>query len=214
MRLVAEDLLLLLIEPTIGKPVVDKAHLDRGLAGAVLQELAVRGRVSPAGPGEAAPRGRLVVRGDGLAGDPLLDGVLARLAARRPLKPPAAVDQVMKGLRPQLLDRLAAAGLVREEHGAVLGVFPTTRWPAANPDVAAELRQGIGLALAGLREPTQREAGLVSLLWAVDAAHKVSDGDRFAVRRRAKQIGSQDWAADAVRKAVAAATSSTAVVLS
>jgi Golgi phosphoprotein 3 (GPP34) len=48
MTLLAEDVLLLLLDDASGKPIVDGTKLDRVLAGALLLELALAGRVTPA----------------------------------------------------------------------------------------------------------------------------------------------------------------------
>ncbi|WP_206035927.1 GPP34 family phosphoprotein, partial [Prescottella equi] len=57
--LIAEDLLLLLLDDESGDPLVDGTRLPRVLAGAVLLELALDGYVTPADQGEDVKRGRL-----------------------------------------------------------------------------------------------------------------------------------------------------------
>lgn len=89
MTLLAEDLLLLLLDDVTGKPVVDDVRLDRALSGAVLLELALHERIAPAERGEQVRKGRFAVRNSTPMGDTLLDATLSRLA-ERPVRPAQA----------------------------------------------------------------------------------------------------------------------------
>lgn len=201
--LIAEDLLLLAYDDETGKSVIDGTRLEYGLAGALLLELSVLGKVSVAGPGEAVKRDRLVVREATPAGDDVLDHALAELADDEGKKPKNVLGSLRKGLRGRLLDRLAGRGLLRQESGTVLGIFPTTRWPAADASHEAAVRQRLQDVLVTGLAPDPRTAALVSLLLAVDGLRKVVPSeDRRAVKRRAQEIAEGDWAADAVKKAV------------
>lgn len=203
MTLIAEDVLLLLLKDDSGKPMVDSTRLDRVLAGGLLLELALTGRVTPAAEGEAAKRGRLVVRDATTTGDDVLDRTLQRLADGKPVKPEKAVEQLAKGLRPELLTRLAGRGFLREERSRALGLFPTRSWPAMETAHESGLQAELSEVLLGGAEPAQRTAALISLLAAVDAAHKVvAAQDPRAVKRRAKEIAAGEWAGAAVKKAV------------
>lgn len=201
--LIAEDLLLLTYHDETGKPAVDGTRLEYGLAGALLLELSLQGKVTVAGPGEDVKRDRLVVRDSGATGDDVLDHALTLLADDEGAKPKNVLGQLRKGTRDRLLRRLAERGLLREESGKVLGIFPTTRWPAADASHEAAVRQRLHDVLVTGLEPDPRTAALVSLLLAVDAVTKVvPSDDRRAVKRRAKEIADGAWAADAVKKAV------------
>jgi hypothetical protein len=95
--------------------------------------------------------------------------------------------------------------MLREEHGTLLGIFPTTRWPALRPEHEAAIRQDLVAALVEGHQPQLRTSALISLLTAVDAVPKVvSAPDRRALVRRAQELAQGEWAGDAVRKAVAA----------
>ncbi|SDT00541.1 GPP34 family phosphoprotein [Jiangella sp. DSM 45060] len=201
--LIAEDLLLLAYDDETGKSVIDGTRLEYGLAGALLLELSVLGKVSVAGPGEAVKRDRLVVRDATPAGDDVLDHALVELADDEGKKPKNVLGSLRKGLRGRLLDRLAGRGLLRQQSGTVLGIFPTTRWPAADASHEAAVRQRLQDVLVTGLAPDPRTAALVSLLLAVDGLRKVVPSeDRRAVKRRAQEIAEGDWAADAVKKAV------------
>ena len=203
MTLLAEDLLLLLLDDASGKPVVDGTRLPRVLAGAVLLELALGDVVTPAEPGEDVKKGRLVVRDGAWPQDPLLAEAVDLIGTSKPLKPEAAIEKLTKNLREELAERIVAAGWVREEKGKVLGIFPTTRWPEVDGSHERTVRNELGAALLDGVTPTPRTAALVSLLSAVDAAPKLfPDADRRAVKKRAKDIAEGDWAGKAVRASV------------
>jgi Golgi phosphoprotein 3 (GPP34) len=206
--LLAEDLLLLLLDDATGRPLLDATRLDRALAGALLLDLALAERVGAPPAAQRFGRDRIAVLDGRPTGDPLLDDALARLGSSRPPGAARAVERLVKGTRPALLARVAAAGLVREERRAVLGIFPSVRWPAANPECEVEVRRALHEALVEGRPPDTRTAALVSLLAAVDAVPKVvSAPDRRALARRAREIAEGEWAGDAVRRAVRAVQS-------
>lgn len=202
MTLIAEDLLLLLLDDATGKPLLDSTRLDRALAGAVLLELALAERVGP--PVDARyGRDRISVVDRRATEDPLLDGALSRLDTTRPPAAARAVERLVKGTRQALLARIVAAGFVREEHRTVLRIFGVTRWPAARPDHEAMVRRRLHAVLVDGEPADQRTAALISLLVAVDAVPKVvSAPDRRALVRRAKAVADGEWAGAAVRKAV------------
>jgi len=205
--LIAEDLLLLLLDDTSGRFLIDGTALDLGLAGAMLLELAERERLTVAGEREEVKAGRLKVVSSAPTGDAALDEALRRCADTTGKKPEAVLSAVGKGLRVQLLERLAAAGILRAEQGKMLGVFPTTRWPAVDMTHELAQRELLRSVLCQGISPDPRTAALAALLSAVDAPHKVlaaagDQVDKKAVRRRAKEIRERAWAADAVGKAI------------
>jgi len=208
--LVAEDLLLLLTEDASGKFAVDRTGMDLALAGACVLELAEQGRVGVAASGEDVRRGRLVVRDPTPTGNAVLDLALQRCVERSGKKPQDVLPKIAKGLRAGLLDGLAEKGILRQEKGRVLGLFPTTRWPATDSRHEGEVRVGLQNALVHGTTPDPRSASLAALLSALNAAHKViqSEGpespDKRAVKRRAKEIREGQWAADAVGAAIQA----------
>jgi Golgi phosphoprotein 3 (GPP34) len=203
MAVLVEDLLLLLLGED-GRRLVDGTALDNALAGAVLLELAQTGRLSPAGPGDAARKGRLVVRDPSPTGEELLDRALARLDAKGPVKAERAVELLTKGLRPALLQRLAERGALRQERSKVFGIFPRTTWPVAAVEHQRQVRARLSDVLNGGQTPDAYTGGLISLLHAIDAVHKVVPGDRKQLKARAAAVGTAAWTSDAVRKAVEA----------
>ncbi|WP_420881252.1 GOLPH3/VPS74 family protein [Rhodococcus sp. (in: high G+C Gram-positive bacteria)] len=213
--LIAEDLLLLLLDDESGDPLVDGTRLPRVLAGAVLLELALDGYVTPADEGEDVRKGRLAVRREEVPKDPILARAVDVIAqARRPMKPEAAIEKLDTEMRAALFERVIERGWIRESRRKVLGIFPAKTWPPVDESHEREVRHELGGVLVEGLDPAPRAAALISLLSAVDAAAKVfPDTDRKAIRRRAEDIAQGEWAGAAVRKAVDAINSAVFVAV-
>ena len=108
----AEDLVLLLLDPGSGRAVVDSTSLDRAIGGALLLDLAARERITADGDGA---RARLSVAGAAPTGDPLLDGALARLD--RPLRAQKAVERLARGSSASSRSRPGRRGTRRSSCG-------------------------------------------------------------------------------------------------
>lgn len=202
--LIAEDLLLLLYDDESGKPIAGNPGLDYALAGAVVIELTLLGKVDVAGDGDTVKPGRLKVLDTTPTGDAVLDERLAILAQKAGAKPKDLMGKLSKKLRDQLLVRLAERGVLEADKGKVLGLFPVTRWPAKDAQHEAEVRTALGNVLRLGAEPDERTGALIALLNALNVVPKVvTDAvDKKALKQRAKEISESDWAAAAVRKAV------------
>ncbi len=199
--LIAEDLLLLLTDDESGKVVVTGQQLDLALGGAHLLDLSLDERVT------LDDRKRLQVRDASPTGDPLLDRALEVVASKEGKKPQSAITPLSKKVRPALYERLVASGILRAEHGTVLGIFPTHRWPTNAADHEAGVRRDIAAALVQGTTPTPRTGALVALLVALQVTHKVvppkGNGlTRRELTKRAKAIAQGEWASAAVRKAI------------
>ncbi|MDH6280887.1 GOLPH3/VPS74 family protein [Prescottella agglutinans] len=202
--LIAEDLLLLLLDDESGGPVVDGTRLPRVLAGAVLIELALDGYVTPAQDGEDVKKGRLAVRQEATPGDPILARAVEVIReSRRPMKPETAIEKLDTEMREAVFERVIDRGWVRESRRKILGIFPSKTWPAVDESHERGVRRDLEQVLVEGLDPNPRTAALISLLSAVDAVAKVfPDADRKEVRKRAKDIAEEEWAGAAVRKAV------------
>jgi hypothetical protein len=207
----AEELLLLAYDDA-GSPAISGQSVDCGLAGALLMELMLAGRV------EVADR-RVVVVDARPTGDPVVDEALTRIGAER-RKPQDWVNRLGKGLRDRLLHRMVEAGVLRREQDKVLWVFPRTRYPSAigaQPAPETETRQRLHSAVNGDGPVDPRTAALCALVRAVRLEGTVFPGlPKKQVRDRLKTISDASWPADAVRKAIeaveAAVIASTVVV--
>lgn len=202
--LIAEDLLLLLTDPESGRLLVPAQHADIALGGALLVELSVAGRVV------VDDRKRLQVAGHGAVTDPVLADALRTVAGKAGRKPKTVMSPLSKGIRATTYRRLAAAGVLREQRTRVLGLFPQTRWPAADAHPRAVLLDALVQVLVTGTTPTATTGALVGLLVAMRATHQVVDPrehriGRRTLDRRAGQVAEGDWASSAVRSAIDAA---------
>ncbi len=199
--LLAEELLLLLIDDRTGAPAVDGASLNLALGGALLLELSLLESLE-LGVAEKADRRRLA-RGDGAEPThPLLAEALVRSVDRSPSD---AIKRSAEGVRDRLLDGLATQGVVRRERSRVLGVFPRTRSSTTSTSIEDDARSRLRPALVDGAEPDMRTAALICLLHAVEAEHKALPGhDRKELRGRAEKISHGEWAGAEIRSAIQA----------
>jgi hypothetical protein len=211
--LIAEDLLLLLLDDDKGT--ATSSYLDVALGGALLVELAlaeavhVRERTSVwSGAKVAATPGATVA-------DPVLAGALDRVAERE-RSATDLVQRLGRGVKDALATRLVERGLLVRQDDRILGLFPRTRWLAADSTHEQEVRRALTAVLVQGLEPGPRTGALVALLSAVDKAPASVDHHGVPtreVRRRAKQVAEGAWAAAAVRDAIAASVAATTAAI-
>ncbi|WP_433089218.1 GOLPH3/VPS74 family protein [Dactylosporangium sp. CA-052675] len=199
----ADDFLLLALDDH-GKNLIGDLRLNYGLAGAVLLDLALAGRVDIA-------EDRVAVRDATPTGDPVADEALARIAAEeKPRKADAWIQPLADGLRAKVLDRQIEAGVLRKEQDRVLWVFPRTRFasatgsqPAAETAVRAELTAAIDGNGDEDGEVPARAAALIGLVQVSGLAEEVFPGRaREELQGRLDAITAGNRAADAVRQTV------------
>jgi Golgi phosphoprotein 3 (GPP34) len=202
MTTLADDLLLVLLDPASGKPRTPATKLDYGLAGALLLELALSERIDIVG---AKPsKVEVVLINDAPLEDDVLTDAVRRIGDKR-RRADRLVPGLAKGLRRRLLKRAEERGDVRRQRL----VLRPDRWPAADDTRQRALLTRLHDVLLTGVTPDPRTAGLVALLAAIDAAPAAVEAPdratRKAVARRARQLGEGAWAADSVRRAVKAA---------
>ena len=209
MTLIAEDLLLLLLDDESGKP--QTQSLQIALGGAVLVELAVAGMVEVVESGSLWRSAKVHPVEGARPGDPLLQSAWETVRSKE-RSAETLVEKLGKGLADTLCERLVERGLLERREEKVLGQFPRTRWPAKDTSYEDGLRRELTVVLVDGGRPDARTGALVSLLYALDRAHKtvphqgVSDRE---VKRRAKEVADGQWAAKAVKDAIVAATAAT-----
>ncbi|NIZ90533.1 GOLPH3/VPS74 family protein [Kineococcus rubinsiae] len=205
-RRLADDLLLVLLSPQTGRPVVDGQRLAPGLAGAVLLELALAGRIEVRHEGRW--RGdRLTVLDGPALGDPLLDdavevlrgrpGVLARSAVQRLAR--ASVVRTVK-------QRLVDAGDAALTPGGFLRFSRHDPRAEAHDPLVAQLRAA--LRAGDVASLPQRSVALISLLHGLRVVGKAVPDTGLPgreLRARAKELSEGEWAGAAVLAAVRAA---------
>jgi hypothetical protein len=219
--LIAEELLLLCLDEESGRSRLGRDRLEPALAGALIGELALRERVgvTAAGSGWSAWKRRRVTVTDLTPTDDVeLDRALEAVAAAegRPVKDlvsSASSRRLSKGLRERLLQRLAAAGVLDERAGTVLGFLPHTTWPTRDRSAEDEVRRRLHAALVAGLTPTERTVTLVALLQVTGALTKVLEvEDRKALKARARDLTEGDWVAQAVKQAIDDAAAAGAAV--
>jgi hypothetical protein len=209
-HLLAEDLLLLLLDDERGTVRGVTIDLRVPLGAAVLAELALEGAVRIDEPASRWHAARVEATGVSPS-DPVLADALA-IVAEKPRTVADLANRAGKGLRDRLARRLADQGILERHDDTVLGLFPRTRWPAADAAHETEVRATLRGVLLDERVPDARTAVLAGVLGALDripAVLGLHGADARFAKRRAKEIADGDWASKAVRDAVRSAAAAT-----
>jgi hypothetical protein len=207
--LIAEDLLLLLLDDESGRP--QTQQLQIALGGAVLVELAVEGMVEVAEKQSVWRSAKVWPVEGARPGDPVLTAAWETVKEKE-RSAQGLVERLGKGLDVALCNRLAERGILERRDDKVLGLFPRTRWPARDSSHEDAVRDALTSVLVEGNEPDPRTGALVALLHAVDRAHQTVPHDGLSdrdVKRRAKEVADGQWAARAVKDAITAATAAT-----
>ena len=205
--LLAEDLLLLVTDDASGRLSAPAAPVDAGLGGANLIELTLLNKVDLSDEQDQGKPGRIIVRDPSPAGNAVLDPALEIVIAHQGQKPSTVIKPLSRNLRQTLYQRLADSGVVREERGKTFGVFAFHRWPAQDASHEAEVRRLVTQALVQQAAPDTRTAALIALVHAVGCEDKIVDPRQYGLsrrelRERAEEIAKDNWASEAVRKAI------------
>jgi hypothetical protein len=201
--MLATDLLLLALDDERGTVLSQAAiGLDYGLAGALVMELALRGRiridneaVSTIGPA---------------TDDALLDDAL-RVIAATPGKDLSHwvwhLSRELHGLRRRLLDRLVAQGTLEKREQRVLLLFHRNVYPERDARVEHDIRQRVDDALLHGATPDAQTACLVHLAAACRVTDAIYPRDQHkAIEARIDALGDAGLAgANAVAGLVAQA---------
>ena len=211
MTLIAEDLLILVLDDAKGT-VPTWGNTDIALGEDRAAELAELG-CATVGEKTSIWRSQRVQATGTAPTDlhPVLADAL-RVIAEKERTASSLVTRLGKGLHDRLAAGLAERRILERREGKLLGVVPRTTWPAVDTSRDHQLRRAITVCLVDGGRPDQRTAALIALLSAIDQAHKTVTPNHAASKRqlkkRAAQIAEGQWAAKAVKDAVAAAASS------
>ena len=153
--------------------------------------------------------------------DPELDAALGKLAENEGRKVKDLLSEystkkrrLSHGVRERLLDRLAASGALVRTEGTILGFIPRTTWPAGDPAGEDDVRQRLRAALVDGTTPTERTVTLIALLQVTGLLTKVvSAENKRALKAKAKELTSGDWAAKAVQDAIQEAAAATTAAI-
>jgi hypothetical protein len=198
-----EELLLFAYDDVTGRPLRNSTNVSYGLAGAVLVELDLAGRIT-------VLDGRLSVLDRAPVGDPVLDAALERIVSvAKPRKPEWFVVRLQSRLRDKVLTRLVERGVLRMERTPVLRVFSVRRYPMVDGGIKSAARAQLERVVVHNGLPDARTAALATLLQACGLARPIfPELSRKQLKSRMGQLGEGQWASDAVRSAIASSQSS------
>lgn len=183
--MLATDLLLLALDDERGT-VLPQAGigLDYGLAGAVVMELALRGRLQ-------VERERVSATGTA-TDDPLLDDALRAIAATPGKTLSHWVRHLpgeMNGLRQRLLDRLVAKGTLARRDQRVLLLFHRNVYPERDARVEHDIRARLDGVLLHGQSPDAATACLIHLAAACRVTDAIYPRDQHkAIRARMAEL--------------------------
>ncbi len=202
----AEELLLLALDDESGSvSSAASSSLEYGLAGAMLVELVISGRLGMAGGG-------LVVADGSPTGDDALDDALAQIEYSRRARDPEYWVGRFGSLHPKgnLIKSLLDKGILRREERRILWVIPSDRYPARDAGPERDVRERIRAVILDGAEPQPRDAALISLIKACDLTDEVFYSDeRERARQRLDSIADSELIGKAVSGAVARAQAAT-----
>jgi hypothetical protein len=174
-----EEILLLTLDDATGRPIGRQGlAASLAVAGAAMMELALAGRLD-------TDRDRLELLSRDPLGDPVLDRALAEIATAQDSRGALMLlAREEAGLRPLVMQRLLAAGLLREEKGRMLLVFPARRYvkSAARPE-PGEVRARLQWVVEADEIPEPREALLLGLARAVALLPVLLPAELLAARQ-------------------------------
>jgi hypothetical protein len=197
----AEDLYLLAGDDTGGRLLIDPIHLDLGLGGALLLDLALRRRV-------ALRAEHVTVAVEQPTGEPLLDSALAEIRGQpRPHGPDHWIRHLARGAHRAVQDHLLGLGVLKREDGRILRFIPVHRTRETDGRLHHELVDHLQDAVVLGRPPSPESAALAALALAVGLdRHLFPHADRLLVRKRMAEVaaGCDDaaWVAPSVTAAV------------
>ncbi|MBN6042255.1 GPP34 family phosphoprotein [Amycolatopsis sp. 195334CR] len=208
--LIVEDLLLLMLDDKSGTP-AGAGTLHYALGGAMLVELALRGRVEDDGSrGLGGPK--VLATGDGPLGDPLLQDAYDKVA-EKPRSVQSLLMAIGGGLYKPVIERLLERGFIRREQKRVLGLIPRTTLPVDDGEYETELRQRVRAVLEDGVDPDVRTAAVVALLSSSGTLPSLHPTPKWSskVYHRGKEFEEGSWGASAVGTAVTRTATAIAV---
>ena len=155
----AEEIILLMLQDNGRFASVPSWSRDRALAGAVLMDLALEGRI------DTDPQ-NLVLIDDTPVGDSLLDDTLADIAAADQHDARYWVEHTAKKgerLNDEALKRLIDAGILELQEERRLGMFRTKRYPLLDGSAEREVKLRIMEVLFSDKIPGPRDIVIIGL---------------------------------------------------
>ena len=177
-----EEIVLLALDDKSGAQLhLPVTALSYGLAGAVLADLAVAGKI------DTDPE-RVTVLDPSPTGDPLLDPWLTLISAETTPRSVAywlsVLSDRQKEIEQPALDRLMTRGILRREDKKILWVIGLRRYPTVDGHERTEVRTRLGQLILGEDLPDPRDAILISLLRGCRLTDHIFEGPEFAAREQ------------------------------
>jgi hypothetical protein len=174
----ADELFLIGHDDFNGKPAATANLLDTALAGAVLAELALDGRIT-------IDRGEVFVADRRAWHEPVGDLALGEIIRRGDGHAARSWLEFMRPhVREHVGDRLVSSQTVRRETGRGLSLRTTVRWPGVDPNLVARPRVRLAAVLDRSEHPLDvRTATLAALVGAGGLTRVLALSDRSAVER-------------------------------
>ena len=206
---IPEAVLLLAIDDDKGSPVMEDSSLGIAIAGAVLTQLVVDGRMRVAGEGEPYARAGTLIPSAGTT-DPLFEPIVQRVEGVTPGEALAAVAGLggrgapARQVRTQLLEHFAELGVLARERDRFLGVTWRERWSRGERrDVEDALRARANEVLDGDEEP--RVSAALAILHGADALPAIfPDRPRQPLMARGAELAERSWASQEVHRSIEA----------
>lgn len=185
---IQEEILLLALEDRKGTPM--GSMVEYALAGAVLAELLLRGKVELASSRRGKPLVRPAGRGASRTGSEVLDEALEKIrASKRAATPQTWVGRLarMKKLKHRVARGLCRRGILRTDERKLLLVFNRTVYPELDHGPEGEIVERLRRAIFEEEGPVAPETAVtVGLAWCVDLLPPVFG--KKAIRTRKKRI--------------------------
>jgi len=186
------------------------SYLGYGLAGAVLADLAILGKI---GLGE---KSRLVILDATLTGDPLLDEALTVIAgSKKPKKLSYWVSNLNdKQLRKRVPARLVEKKVLQQEEKKLLWIIPYLAYPQEDASAKYWIKQHMRSMVFTAEPPEPRRVILLSLLKACQITNLVFTRDeRKAAKRRIAELVKGEVFGEAVAKVIEEIEAATAAAV-
>jgi hypothetical protein len=195
----AEDLYLLALDVTGNRMLIEPLHLDLGLGGALLLDLAVRERIAPA-------NGHVAMVLEEPTGEPLLDAALTEIGRARARDPGHWIRHLGRGAHHSVQDHLVDLGVLERDDGRILRFIPVHRTREADGRLHHELVDHLHDAVVLGHPPSCESAALAALALAVGLdRHLFPRADQGAVRRRMTEVAAECRAGGWITASVSAA---------
>ena len=200
----AHDLMLLSLDPETGARRAT-SNIGTALAGALLAELALAGRV------DIDAKKKVQVLDPSPTGEPRSDDLLNRLIASKPRTATAWVQKLSRAYAKDVLADLCAAEIVRRDERRFLGM-DNSRYPQLGGGRRDTLLSSLrGVMITGLTPTDTRVPALGALVLAVGLQRRIFPGvKRKDLQRRLDELDRAGWASKAVRDAIQAAQAAAA----